>query len=469
MPQGFKAVTTKGDGNCAFHAIFGEYDLTKKEFFCENVGKKREEIANLIIDQYASSKDELLIDIINNGLYEVFIEGSSELEENPEIGTLLQLIETERKQKETDTASEINTLLEGKNLKDKIQTLVTSKNLNLPTGKENSAVNLYLLLYNEYDKAAISNLFQEETEKNILEQCYDLQAKLKKESQNLSKIIHDKLEENSELKKQVLEAIQQVISTEGKWLPQQFIAAIARVYKTIIFLNTGMECIGANKEEEAVRINFIPGHYERVMPNGWNPPPLTPSIFSPKGEENYTILAQNILENYIKLANDNAKSNISITKATTENNTGFIRQNDNKVLGTLTPNGMEFPLISTTNQEKELAIEPNEPKLLDEQQKLFISFLYSVKEDPTKEGKILTFEAKNFPPNSLKSVLEAIKNKHAALLGLIKFKLPPLDKCFYLSSNKEDGALINQQYTQNEYNEINELIAPISHKKSLHL
>lgn len=121
---------------------------------------------------------------------------------------------------------------------------------------------------------------------------------------------------------------------------------------------------------------------------------------------------------------------------------------------------MEFPLISTTSQGKEVAIKPNEPKLLHEQQKLLISFLYSVKEDPNNTGKILTFEAKNFPPNSLQAALEEITKEHPTLLNSIKFKLPPLDQCVYISSNQENGGSKTQQYTREEHYNINQLIEP---------
>ena len=54
MPQNqqYKSVSTAGGGDCAFHAIFGDYNSIGREFFCENVADKRKKVAELITQQY---------------------------------------------------------------------------------------------------------------------------------------------------------------------------------------------------------------------------------------------------------------------------------------------------------------------------------------------------------------------------------------------------------------------------------
>ena len=394
----------------------------------------------------------MLIDIINKGFYE------ESINKQPNISNLLKRIQEAQEQKNITAKKNIKDLLQRITLEEIIKKINDSTTKSLKNFDD---------IYNDSTIEKISELIElTEQEKQILSQCYDIKNVYNKQSEKLSEDISETLNSDSELKNAVLKELENFISKPTSWLPQQFIPAIARVYKTIIFFNghenLEYKSVNKEKEEEPVRINFIPGiHYERVMPKDWDP--LTPAIVSPTGEEDYTKLSKNIIKKYNNLY---TTSNISIKEHAAANNIEFIQDNDDKtVLGTLTPNGIEFPLIPTISKAKEEAIEPNESKLLDEQHKLFISFLYSVKEDPTNAGKILTFEAKNFPPNSLQVALEDIITNHPQLLTSIKFKLPPLDKCFYISPIQENGASAIQ-YTQAKHNEINNLIETIFPQKS---
>lgn len=48
IPKKNEPYSTWGDGNCAFHALFGEWDISKKAYFCENAATFRERFSEKI-------------------------------------------------------------------------------------------------------------------------------------------------------------------------------------------------------------------------------------------------------------------------------------------------------------------------------------------------------------------------------------------------------------------------------------
>ncbi len=475
----YKSFSTAGNGDCAFHAIFGDYDVNKKQFFCENVAEKRKQVAELITQQYLDINNNELIHVVNTGLFEI---GDTEKEASlfPHIIKLKQHLTSEKHIKvelcKNLLEQEIN------NNQEFLEQINTFNQYYPPTNLivDNNVWDKFMYFISKNsDEIILSKITEHGKQKGLLQAYSNFKQasdSLRDDSERFNLLIQDYFSKFTDAKQQVLQELaDKIISKPRAWLPQHFMRAIAICSNKIIHfyikdpktnkLNGGTEYKGtADDATQEVRVYFDGGsHYERVVDLNWSPTnsykPPTPSLschalaMQPQPTIQLPIdINKKYIEEYFNKQWGNGVSYKSATKnefketgifgeiITTEpiNNSDRTIQKDTTLV-TFKPSSVECRVMpNSTNNNGKILLEVQQQILLD-----FLQ-LYSQKAIQEKLSSPIVIEANNFNPEDLEELLtRLIKNP----IPLISLALPLHPKN------------VNQQaYTPQDINKINALI-----------
>ncbi len=474
----YKSFSTAGNGDCAFHAIFGDYDVNKRQFFCENVAEKRKKVAELITQQYLDSNNDELIHVVNAGLFEI---GDTEKEASlfPNIIKLKKYLTSE---KHINVELCKNLLEEEINNNQEFLEQINTFNREYPPKNlivDNNVRDKFMhFISTKSDEIILSTITKYGKQEGLLQAYSNFKQaidSLRDDSEQFHWLIQHYFSTFPDAKQQVLQELaDKIISKPQAWLPQHFMRAIAICSNKIIHfyikdsktkkLNGGTEYKGtADDATQEVRVYFDGGsHYERVVELNWSP---TNSYKPPAPSRSCHALAMqpqptiqlpiDINKEYIE-EHFNKQGNGFSYKSATENEfkeTGIfgeiittepINNSDRTIqkdttLVTFKPSSVECRVMpNSTNNNGKILLEVQQQILLD-----FLQ-LYSQKAIQEKLSSPIVIEANNFNQEDLEELLTRLINNPVPLISLA---LPPHPKN------------VNQQaYTPQDINKINALI-----------
>lgn len=287
-------ISTKADGDCALHAIFGEWSESEKHLVCSNTKEKREKISHAITDK----KDEYGVrTLIETGIRELIMSGMSESkgigESIKNLGTKYQDFVRQQGKLSPQIWENFKTVLEHKENKNILEYIRAHGQATIPSGAQFSD-SLYYQFYDALNKNDHALYF-----------IINSKPALKKAFDEYNKLLNTTFDWSTNISENIKKEYAEFVSTPRTWLLPSELAIIAKVFDVNIIYysspNSKPETFSAKTGRNTVKVQFNgSNHYERLVSN------QTPaSTASSQGSvsKNSNSVSQNSLDSVSKKSN----------------------------------------------------------------------------------------------------------------------------------------------------------------------